>query len=455
MELNDRMYYLWQQGKSFKEIQEELKLNLSTGAIKKRIYRIKNKNVDINKIEGEEEPKPQYEEVENGYRIYYGKQRRHNVFITFNDLEEALNLYCIAHLTLNQVSLKMNLTRREFYAIKTAFDITKDSMPFTPKQIDFYTAEELAEKYRIKKKQYALTKIEQNKNKDIENRIKQMDTVDYWHKEICNRVNQIQAEPYQITKRRKNNEELFVAYNADVHAGLEVDNYFNKYNIEIMHERFKKLAEGIIDNVENKTIYIADLGDTVHGIIHGSVQKYSTWVNNAVTEVIRGYESLFLTLIQQGYEVHFTKVNGSHESIEKSKQERTEEESFGNFIYDMLEWKYGKFKNLHFIPKLKGLNASIIPIFDYSTLLIHGDNNSLNKLKDADRLFKEHNVKEINAAHFHHRKVEDFNEMTVHYNEPFCGTDQYAGNKLMSSGFGTRLVQYTPEGRGNELLIRY
>ena len=98
---------------------------------------------------------------------------------------------------------------------------------------------------------------------------------------------------------------------------------------------------------------------------------------------------------------------------------------------------------------------AILPIFDYSTLLIHGDNGSMKQLTDSDRLFKEHNVIEINAAHFHHLKVEDFNGYAIHYNECLCGADQYAGNKLMSSGFGVRLVQYTKEGRGIEQLIRF
>ncbi|MCE5227922.1 MAG: hypothetical protein LLG05_18945 [Porphyromonadaceae bacterium] len=412
-------------------------------------------NLNTEEKEGKEEPKPSYEEKEGGYYIHYGHKRRNGVFITFENLEEAFNLYCIAHLTLNQTSLKMSLTRREFYAIKTAFDITKDSMPFTPKQVDYYTAEELAEKYRLKKKQYALTKIEHNKHADIENRIKQMDTTDFWHKQICESVNQIDARPYNLVKVIRDTDYLYAVYIADVHAGLEVDNYFNQYNIQIMHERFAKLAQSIIDIVPGKSIYIADLGDTVHGIIHGSVQKYGTWVTDATTEVIKAYESLFLTLINTGLEINFAKVNGSHESIEKSKQERTEEESFGNFIFDMLQWKYGQLKNIKFIPRLKGLNMAILPIFNYSTLLIHGDNAGLNKLKDSDRLFKEYNVKEINAAHFHHLKVEDFNGYAIHYNECLCGTDQYAGNGLMSSDFGTRLVQYTKEGRGIEQLIRF
>lgn len=462
MDWHKKAIELYKQGNRIFDIRNELLnegFSLTYDAVKKTIYRYKKHQAkdesSSEEKEGKTEYKPKYEEQEKGYLIHYGRTGRNNVFITFENLEEAFNLYCIAHLTLNQVSLKMNLTRQEFYAIKTAFDITKDSMPFTPKQIDYYTAEELAEKCRIKKKQYALTKIEENKHKDIEVRIKQMDTTHFWFKEMCTSVNQIVPKAFEIVPTRQNSDRIYVVYNTDVHAGLTVDNYFNTYNIDIMHDRFRKLAQGIIDVVPVGKVYITDLGDTIHGIIHGAVQKYSAWVTNCITEAIRGYENLFITLLDNGYEVYFAKVNGSHESIEKVKDERTEEENFGNLIFEMLQWKYAKFQNLHFIPRLKGLNAAILPIFNYSSLLIHGDNNGLNKLKDSDRLFKEYSITEINAGHIHHRKVEDFNGLNVYYNEPFCGTDQHAGNGLMSSGFGTRIVRYTPEGRAEEQLIRY
>lgn len=253
---------LKQQGVELKEIMKILNIDMQYKAFQRGLLRYEESLEEAK--EGEEEYKPKYEELEKGYKIYYGKQQRNNVFIAYEDLEEAFNLYCIAHLTLNEVALKMNLTRREFYAIKTAFDITKDSMPFTPKQIDYYTAEEIAEKYRIKKKQYALTKIEQNKNKDIENRIKQMDTVDFWYKELCQSVNQIKPEPYKIISKKLDTDEINTVYIADVHSGLEVDNYFNTYNLDIMDKRFKRLAQGIIENVNSRILYIADLGDTVH-----------------------------------------------------------------------------------------------------------------------------------------------------------------------------------------------
>ena len=277
-----------------------------------------------------------------------------------------------------------------------------------------------------------------------------MDKANYWYSELCKRVNKIVPKTYTI-RPPKAEETILVAYVADVHAGLEVDSYFNTYNIDIMYKRFEQLASAISCSAESK-VYISDLGDTVHGIIHGSTQKYSTWVTDATTEVIKAYEQLILTLVEHGFEVFFSKVNGNHESIEKAKTDRTEEESFGNFIFDMLKWKYSGQENLHFIDKVKGLNATILPIFDYGVLTIHGDNNSLRAISDAERLFRHRNIVEINAGHIHRRKVEDQNGLTIYYNEAFCGTDQYAGSKFLSATYGTRLVSYT-ERKGCETLV--
>ena len=157
--------------------------------------------------QGSEEAKPRYEKTEAGYVVYYGK---HKVEISESKLEELLSLYCVARLTLNQVAVKTGFTRREVYAIKTAFSITKDSMPFTPDQIDRHTPEELAEKIRIKKLQYALQRYDTNKYADIERRVKEMDKANYWYNELCKRVNKIVPKHTRYDLQRKKKQSLLL-----------------------------------------------------------------------------------------------------------------------------------------------------------------------------------------------------------------------------------------------------
>lgn len=406
----------------------------------------------LKEVEGKEEIKPAYEKTPDGYIVRYGKGRK--VAISEEKLDELLSLYCVAKLTINQVAIQTGLTRQEVYAIKTAFSITKDSQPFTPEQVDSLSAEELAEKMRTKKLRYSLQKYEANKYADIERRVKQMDKANYWYSELCKRVNKIAPKAYTLRKPTSEEESVLVAYVADVHGGLEVDNYFNTYNIDVMHERFARLANEIACAAESK-VYIADLGDSVHGTIHGSTKKHSVWVLDAVMEVVKAYEQLFVTLLEQGFEVYFSKVNGNHESIERAKTDRTEEENYGNTIYSVLKWKYSEQNNLHFIDQVKGINATILPIFDYGVLTIHGDNMSIKAIDNIDRFFRPYNIKEVSAGHIHRLKVEDVGKLKVHYNECFCGPDQYASNKGLVSDFGVRLVNYTKQGRSKEYLLPF
>lgn len=405
------------------------------------------------KSTAEEEYKPKYALDGENYIVHYGKNGYLSVAFTEEELRKALKLYCLARMTIEQTHLSMGWTRRELYSILKAFDIVKDSQPITPNQLEKLNADQIAEYVRINKLRYVQEKLNASKHNDQERRVKQMDNVLFWQNEIIEKVNKLEFKPYDKIKIKKNNKRKIVVFLTDVHAGLEVDNYFNTYNIDVMNKQLKRLASHIIDKYEGYEVTIAELGDTIHGHIHGSVKTYSIPTSEAVTQVIKAYTNFLLTL-QPYCSLRFSKVNGSHESIEKGKQDRTEENSFGNIIYDMVKSILSNY-NIQFIDRLKGLNNSIIKLYDYSIVLGHGDSGGMNKIKDSDRLFKEHNAIEFDMGHLHHLKNEDFNGFTLYYNEPFCGGDQFAGKLLLNSQKGTRIVEYSKVGREDEHLFRY
>lgn len=405
------------------------------------------------KTANKEEYKPKYELTDVGYIVRYGEKGYLKVSFTEDQLQEALKLYCTANLTLQETHTEMLWTRREFYAILKAFDIVKASLPVTPRQKDELSADQIAEYVRLNKLRYAQVKFEKNKHKDQEQRIKQMDNVLFWQSEICKQVNELNPIQYDFKKELATNQRKIAVFLTDIHGGLEVDNYFNTYNIDIMKQRLDSLANHLIDRYSGMELTVYDLGDTVHGIIHGSVKKYGSFTAFAVVEVINSLCE-FLLKIAKHCQVRFTKVNGSHESIEKVKTDRMEEESFGYIIYEVLKQML-KNSPIEFIDRLKGLNVTIPMFYGYGIIGIHGDNNGLNKLKDIDRLFREYNVIEINCGHLHHLKGEDYNGLIIRYNEPFCGGDQFAASKLLNSMKGTRIVEYSEVGREDEHLFRY
>jgi len=412
--------------------------------------------VDTDEFDKQEEAKPKIDLVGGGYIIRYGRKMRHSVEISEEALQDLLSLYCIAGLTQEQVAMKKNLTRRELNAILSACDVVKSSIAVTPRQLDELSKEEIAEYYRMQKKKYAMAKYDSLKYKDIEHRVKNMDQKQYWLQLLYDEVNKIDPKKLNVTPYagKVKGLKIYNVYLTDVHAGLEVKNIFGKYNLQEVSLRIKKLVDHIFQEIpEGSVLNICELGDSIHGIIHGSVKAESAPAIESYTHLIKEYTQMLLTL-SEAYEVGFYKVNGSHESLEKSKTDRTEDENFGVAIYEILKYYMKDVKNLTFNDNIEGMNVGLVQMFNYSIALIHGDNTGMQKVRDIDRLFKSKNIIEVNAGHIHHRKVEDFNGITLFYNEPFCATDQYAAKLLLNSESGVRIVEYTKEGRSKEWLLR-
>ena len=415
----------------------------SYNTIRRKRYDRKQK---VEKVEGETEQSNKYDLTDKGYIVRYGN---HSVEATHEEVRKALMMYCIGGMTLNQISLAMTWTRAEFYAIKTAFGITKDSPPFTPYDLDSMDAEQLAEKIRIEKKRYSLSKFENHKHDDIEKEIKRYNKADFWLERFSEKINNRADTIYTHNLTNVQDEYVNVIKITDEHSGLITNNIFNTYNFDVMRERFNAIYNYIIHNVPVGKLTILSCGDAVHGTIHGSVDKHSHYMIDSAFAVTDCYIKLIDSLLEQGYSVTYAKSNGSHESLEKAKKDRTEEENIGRYIIYTLKALYSKNANVDVIDLVLNNNVCIVPIHHYAIATMHGDEGSMARaVETVQKIGKKKGlvVKEIQCGHFHHYKAEEINGVLVEHTESLCGTDQYAVNKGLDSPCGFRHYKYTKDG---------
>lgn len=402
---------------------------------------------------GEEERKPKFEDLGASYIVYYGKNQSHNVRIDKTKLQSLMDLFCVARMTVNACTYELDLSRREFMAIKTAFDITHDSIPLLNEDVDSKTTEEIADAIRIKKKRYALKQFESQKYKDQSKELDKFNKNDYWYKTLVERLDKIDPTPFDIKPVNHVDQDYeYIVNLADVHSGLIVENPWNIYNISVMRKRFEELTENIMNEIPVGRVHIAELGDSVHGLIHGSTRKYSEDMLTSAHAITECLAKMMLTLLTAGYQVVFTKVNGSHSSIEKVKDNRTDEENIGRTILWALQFKLGDVPNISFVEPIS--NMSLFKIFDYHVAFMHGDQASLIGFGKIRNLFPHSDIIEVNCGHIHHRKIEDLDGITILYNEAFCGSDQYSIGKLLHSQRGVRWAKYDKLGRKGEEFIR-
>lgn len=406
-------------------------------------------------VSGKSERSNTVEEVDGGYVIHYGNGKR--LRTNDDDLCKAFSMFCVGGMTMNQVSLAMRWTREEFYAAKTAFSITKDSLPFTPNRIDGMSADDIAELTRIEKKRYATEKFNDLKHKDTEKTLKSYLKSNFWHNQIIDGINSIIPTNYHENNLLLPDESpspyVNVVKITDIHSGLKVDSQFNTYNLEIMRNRFEKLFCFIANNIpKSEPLRIIDCGDTLHGIIHGSVVKNSEPMVSSLISAIECYSNLINSLRMSGYNICFAKANGSHSSIEKTKQDRTDEENLGRIVYYALKKMFSRFDNIFFVDQVQGTNLTVLPIIGKKAILIgHGDEMPMKQYSMIAPSYGEIHgldIIEVQLGHLHHYKGEKFeNGVLVEYTESFCGSDQYATKLGLNSPFGARWIKYNKDGR--------
>jgi hypothetical protein len=398
--------------------------------------------------EGGTERKPKYERTEKGYTVYYGQNQK--ISATIDEIEKAFKLYCIGGLTLNQTALELCWTRSELFAIKSAFQITKDSIPLLPETIDSMSSDEIAETIRIEKKRNALSKFHAAKYQDIEKDNKAFHQLNYYFNLALEKIPAINPKPFDVQRKIEKKDEKHLVVIADVHAGAISNNRLNKYNFEIMRARFEETAEQIINLLPPCELVVADAGDRIMGLLHGSILRNSEGCVDSVFEVTECYTKLFLTLIKHGFTIEFHSVSGNHDSIFPVKTDRSDDSSFARIIDWALQLQFKHFKQIKFVEAVD--NMALIRLFDYGVLLLHGDKSK--KLGRYQRLFKERII-EIIGAHYHSYSAGEDDNIPVYRVNSFCGNDEYATGLGLHSEPGVRLITYGKRGRICDRLLRF
>ena len=418
-----------------------------SSAVKTRNKNAKQERQEIVR-EGATERKPKYELIDGFYTIFYGKNKK--LRISESDVDKAFKLYTLGNLTMNQVALDVGISRAEFYALKTAFSLTKSDLPFTPEKIDTMSADEIAEQIRIEKKRLALKKFHSAKYQDIEKDNKAFHQLNYYFNLAIEKIQAITPKPFDVKRKFVKQDERHLVVIADVHAGAISNNRLNKYNFEIMRARFEQVAEKIINLLPPCELVIADGGDRLHGLLHGSILRNSEGCVDSVFEVTECYTNLFLTLIKHGFTIEFHSISGNHDSIFPVKTDRSDDSSFARIVDWALQLQFKNFKQVKFVEAID--NMALIQFFDYGVLLLHGDKSR--KLGRYQRLFKERII-EIIGAHYHSYSASEDDNIPVYRVNSFCGNDEYATGLGLHSEPGVRLITYDKRGRVTDRLIRF
>jgi len=225
--------------------------------------------------------------------------------------------------------------------------------------------------------------------------------------------------------------DLLIGLN-DIHYGIIIDNYWNKYSPEIAKQRLEKYLLEIINikklhNSEN--CYVCANGDLISGLIHLNIQVANR--ENVVEQVMGVSEliSWFLSELSKHFgNVYFSVVAGNHSRLSMNKDNSPKNERLDNLIPFYIKARLQNLNNVFVEDNNIDNTMSLINIRGLNYLGVHGDMDSLNGILKLVEMLPE-KIYGIFMGHLHHNKTDFIQGYKILMSGSLMGIDDYCVEK--------------------------
>jgi hypothetical protein len=228
---------------------------------------------------------------------------------------------------------------------------------------------------------------------------------------------------------------------SDWHYGIEINNYFNKYNPEIAKERVAKLRDEVINLGKFHGIsklHVVDLADLIAGRIRLTIRLESRI--DVITQTIEVSEILaeLLNDLSNYFEIEYYSCLDNHSRLEPNIKDSLDLESLVRIIPWYLETRLGN--KIH-INKNKYADDIInFEVLGYKYLAVHGHKDKQNTIINNLTMMTKQHSDVILGAHNHHFSCEEKNDIVLISNGSLMGTDSYAEKLRLNSKPSQNLI---------------
>lgn len=219
--------------------------------------------------------------------------------------------------------------------------------------------------------------------------------------------------------------DLLIGLN-DLHYGVMIDNFWNKYSPEIAKERLEKYLNEIISiqklhNSEN--CYVCANGDLISGLIHLTIQLANR--ENVVQQVMGVSELLswFLSELSKYFKnVYFSAVAGNHTRLSPNKDNAPKDERLDDLIPFYIKARLQNINNIIVNDDKVDNTISLINIRGLNYCLVHGDMDNINNVLRLVSMLPD-KVYGIFMGHLHHNSSDFIQGYKVFMSGSLMGMD--------------------------------
>ena len=250
----------------------------------------------------------------------------------------------------------------------------------TYKDEDSYFKELQIQKQNLEKEKVK-TRDERNELKRI---IREEARKESYKEQIIRTISEYHGKPLSYDENKqfngviKSDNDLIVSC-TDIHAGIEINNYFNKFNEDILKDRFNQYLDKIFEvqlrhGSENVNLILSEL---VSGIIHNELRIENN--QNLIEQFLTVTDYISQFLAELSY--HFNNVNvyicpGNHSRISPKKEDSLKGENIDHLALPFLEAKLQNFKNIYFNKNTIEESIAMFSVRNNIVMASHGDKDA-------------------------------------------------------------------------------
>lgn len=228
---------------------------------------------------------------------------------------------------------------------------------------------------------------------------------------------------------------------SDVHYGLIVDNYWNKYDPDITKKKLKQLCMKTIEYCKFNNVsdlYVTNLGDQIAGRIHERIKYQSRF--DVVTQTIHMSEIIAEMLVEfaKYFKVHYYDCLDNHSRLEPNKKDALELESLARIIPWYLKERVGKIVEIN--DNKYGPDIITFKCKGHNICGVHGDKDAPVRVAENISLMTKEQFEMVLTAHLHHFSADESRQILIISNPSVLSTDDYAKDLRLTSKSAQNLI---------------
>ena len=238
--------------------------------------------------------------------------------------------------------------------------------------------QELKEERILLEKERVKTRDERNEYRRL---IREEARKESYKEQILRAISEYHGQPLDYDKYKQftgilnSNNDMVISV-TDIHAGIEIDNWFNKYNTDIMHDRFRQYLDKIFEvylrhGSENIHVILSEL---VSGFIHNSLRIESN--QNLIEQFLSVSDCISQFLAELSYKfnkVHVYVCPGNHSRLHVKKEESLKGENMDCLSIPFLQAKLQNFTNIEFHENKIDESIAMFSVRGTKIFAVHGD----------------------------------------------------------------------------------